>query len=688
MRARGFAAIFLTSILILTILASSLGYASSPIYKWMNTVEVMVPGVVATPHGYTGAISKLVVTVAWPGKGIVYFSADPLTELDTQAAARMAALVASILAGVNYYSYDYFIRLESNTTLIGGPSASGAMTIAILAALRGTKISTDFSMTGMVDPDTTLGPVGGIPQKLEAAARAGAKIFVIPIGERYSVDLNTGEKVDVAALGKELGVEVVEAGTIAEAYEIATGDRLFAENDTPPVSYPSWLASALNESMNVYREAALSNMTCAEKALAKLPSSLASQLSSILEDAKHNIEVAENLRAAGKLYAAASRYFAAAIEATYVCSAANAYTKDDPLTALANTAKNYADKAATLLEHVNGTLNKVLTSKTNMTDIGLQLYIASITRLVDASNNLDTVSTIMEIAKRAASYQALQALDKALQAAVYAYYRALTANQWLGLALQASEGTQIDFDLLFRGVEIYVYFAESAMSYLQALGVDVSDVGEKIAAAKTVIQQSAGSADRIALLRALAYSVEGLAEIDSKLHVAFNTGVTVLDASQKSLRVLLQRLTSLNITPVLPLLYSEYADTRVDINAKLSLYVQASSYALLLALIGNRQPSTPSTTTENIGAAAASETTTPTTAATQAGEAVTVTTTVTTTHTLTTTITKTKNVGETTIRAPEKNTTPLPGYLVVAGTALAIGIMLERLRRSPREELY
>jgi len=685
MRTRGFAAVFLASVLILGTLASLLSSAAAPIYKWMNTIEVMVPGVVATPHGYRGTLSKLVVTVAWPGKGIVYFSADPLTELDTQAAARMAALVASILAGVNYYSYDYFIRLESNTTLIGGPSASGAMTIAILAALRGTSISTDFSMTGMVDPDTTLGPVGGIPQKLEAAARAGAKIFVIPIGERYSVDLNTGEKVDVLALGKELGVKVVEAGTIAEAYEIATGDKLFAESSLPSVSYPSWLLSALNESMNVYREAAYSNMTCAEKALAKLPSPLSSQLSSILEDAKHNIEVAENLRAAGKLYAAASRYFAAAIEATYVCSAANAYTKDNPLTALADATKNYADKATTLLEHVNRTLSKVLASKTNITDIGLQLYIASMTRLVDASSNLDTVSTMLEIAKKSTSHQALQALDKALQAAVYAYYRALTADQWLGLALEANGGTPIDFDLLFRGVEIYVYFAESAMSYLQTLGVDVTDVGGEIAAAKAMIQQSTSSADRIALLRALAYTVEGLAEINSKLHVAFNTGITVLDASQKSLRVLLQRLAGLNITPVLPILYSEYADTQVDINAKLSLYVQASSYALLLALIGNRQPNTLFTTTENTGTSVANETITPTAATTQAAETVTVTSTVTKTHTLTTTISK--EVGETATRASEKNTTPLIGYLVVASTALAAGIILERLRRS-REELY
>jgi predicted S18 family serine protease len=81
-------------------------------------------------------------------------------------------------------------------------------------------------MTGSINPDFSIGPVGGIPQKLEGAAARGKTVVLIPSGQRYDTDAATGEFVDVVQKGQSLGIEVEEVGDIFEAYELLTGRSL------------------------------------------------------------------------------------------------------------------------------------------------------------------------------------------------------------------------------------------------------------------------------------------------------------------------------------------------------------------------------------------------------------------------------------------------------------------------------
>lgn len=307
--------------------------ASAEGYLWTRTVTLEVPAVARTETGFIGVMSKLVVTVAAPGHGIVYVSADPLTELDMQAAARMAALVATTLTGFDYYSFDYFIHVASNTSIVGGPSASGAMAVAIMAALRGAKIRPDFSMTGMVDPDATLGPVGGVPEKLLAAADAGVKVFVIPAGQEEAVDLNTGMKVDVVKLGAEKGVKVIPAKTIVDAYVAATGDDAIRK-EIPKVGsvvYPDWLRSALEESAARFKRLAEGNITCLKKLLDTVPAAAREPFTSMLREAEKELNEGQEYAKEGLYYSAASRFFGSAILSTSACLLAKAVLADNPV---------------------------------------------------------------------------------------------------------------------------------------------------------------------------------------------------------------------------------------------------------------------------------------------------------------------------------------------------------------------
>ncbi|MEM4732615.1 MAG: serine protease, partial [Desulfurococcaceae archaeon] len=68
-------------------------------YKEVRTTDVYAP---AVSSGGQGVLSKITLAVAYPGEGRVFFSALPYTEVETQGAARIAAYIASLVAGVDF----------------------------------------------------------------------------------------------------------------------------------------------------------------------------------------------------------------------------------------------------------------------------------------------------------------------------------------------------------------------------------------------------------------------------------------------------------------------------------------------------------------------------------------------------------------------------------------------------------
>ncbi|MEB3845696.1 MAG: hypothetical protein GSR83_01460 [Desulfurococcales archaeon] len=260
-------------LVLLTLAASTTPLHAVTGYKKIVTREIDVAAVLAGSEGgeEKGVLSKLVVTVAYPGSGNVYVSTNPLTMLDTQAAARIAAMVAARMAGVNFWKYDYFYEMKSDSIIVGGPSASAAMTALTIACLLNTPVRNDTVVTGMINPDGTVGPVGGLDGKLHAVATRD-KEFVIPIGQANYTYIVYEEKklpfglviyrpvkktVDLVKLGKKLGVQVVEAADISQVYYYLTGKHLPVKTTSLPVEYTQ-VISFINKGLSA-RYAELNN---------------------------------------------------------------------------------------------------------------------------------------------------------------------------------------------------------------------------------------------------------------------------------------------------------------------------------------------------------------------------------------------------------------------------------------------
>jgi len=116
-----------------------------------------------------------------PGAGRVLVNTQPRMGVDFQTSARVAVGVAENVTGARLAFYDtiFYIIASNPVDEVDGPSAGAAMTV-LVSALLNTSIRQDVIITGTISPDGSVGPVGGIVEKAEAAARAGAKIFLVP----------------------------------------------------------------------------------------------------------------------------------------------------------------------------------------------------------------------------------------------------------------------------------------------------------------------------------------------------------------------------------------------------------------------------------------------------------------------------------------------------------------------------
>ncbi|MFN4045812.1 MAG: S16 family serine protease, partial [Acidilobaceae archaeon] len=191
-----------------------------------------------------GVIGSLTVRVASPGSGFIFVSTSPATDIDVQGAARIAVMAASMLLGFNPLSYDYYFIVDAPSIIVGGPSAGAAMALGVLLALEGWRCGGDFVITGMINPDLTIGPVGGLKEKLEATAEAGGRVFIVPYGQlNYTyytrvVDRRgpfifvtvKPETVNLEELGEKYGVRVREALSLRDAYSMVTGRELARED--------------------------------------------------------------------------------------------------------------------------------------------------------------------------------------------------------------------------------------------------------------------------------------------------------------------------------------------------------------------------------------------------------------------------------------------------------------------------
>jgi len=138
-----------------------------------------------------------------------------LQEIAKEAVTNVSALIKKFL-GEDITSKDVHIQFIGTYEGVEGDSASISIATAVISALEGVPVKQTVAMTGSLSVRGDVLPVGGVTQKIEAAAQAGIKTVLIPKS-------NLG---DVLVDGAIQGVvEIIPVSTIGEVFEYAMGSQ-------------------------------------------------------------------------------------------------------------------------------------------------------------------------------------------------------------------------------------------------------------------------------------------------------------------------------------------------------------------------------------------------------------------------------------------------------------------------------
>lgn len=175
-------------------------------------------------EGTTGVTAELFLRVA-DGTGNVFLETATQTKLDTKLSIKMAKEIAcqSIHGAAEKCSrHDFFYRIEANASLLGGPSAGAAAAVLAIAAVEGGETKQTIAVTGTITSGGLIGQVGGLKEKIDAAAATGLAEVLIPVGEGVIAWQNK-TAMNLIEYGESLGVKVTEVGDIEQAVFRLTG---------------------------------------------------------------------------------------------------------------------------------------------------------------------------------------------------------------------------------------------------------------------------------------------------------------------------------------------------------------------------------------------------------------------------------------------------------------------------------
>lgn len=422
-----------------------------------QTAYTTLIGVRETENGYLGVSANVTVSIT-AGTGHVFIDTMPLTQIDTQASARLAQEVACETLRIDCSDHDFFYIIRGNYEFIGGPSAGAAMTAATLAALQEVPLSTDVMISGTINPSGDIGPVGGILQKAEAAYKNNATLFLIPEGQAIEYEEKTGENVNIINYAKDhWKMRVIEVSNIIEAYKYMSGYEI----KEPKVSSADIASERYSNLMKGLSDMLMNDaQTKITETSTKLTSSNLSfvyvdELNNILIQAENELNDAKSVYNEKQYYSAASLAVRSYIHSYYSFKKADYYAT--------NTNESVREQISQVRTEI-GAFETMFLKNRNVDNIDdIEIFAVVIDRITESESVID---------------EALDAYDKgdidtALYLTAYAEVRKNTAYDWL---------TTVD---LLKGDQT-LYFDHSKVKPLSQERVDQSRIA--IAYAQTVSQ--------------------------------------------------------------------------------------------------------------------------------------------------------------------------------------------------------
>jgi uncharacterized protein len=473
--------VILTLFLTVALLTAALATEWQQVIVYTRSITIHA---LAVSSNDTGAVINITVTAMTPGSGYVYVASSPLPTAESGtfiSSSQIAALVATYLANQPFNKYNFLINVEPTTLEIGGPSASGYMTVAMWALITNHTLNPDVVMTGMILPDGSIGPVGGLPAKIKAAAQEGYEVVLIPYGQQ-EYQTSTGQVINLVSYGRSLGVDVIPIMSVRQAIYYFTGINL---------TIPSISSEELKNTAYV-------NITkfLWMRIYDRLIKSGA--INSTDPNVSKYVKQAINYANQGMYYTAASLGFQGLIN----------YYQDEM--------QNYTtSQLYGLLNQLNNELNYYsdAVSHYNVTTANIDIIIGIYDRIEDARQSLTAASQDL----------ATNDIADAISNLAYAKARIETLGDWLAVLNAINGGAPISTNYLEELTSMYLVYAQSITEYTISLSnaIGLPNAMQEMNSITQEVQNAQNNYQNGLYPLALAQSLDAISSNDAMLHLLF-----------------------------------------------------------------------------------------------------------------------------------------------------------------------
>ncbi len=392
-----------------------------------------------TEAGIEGSTADLFLEIR-EGTGRVFLDTFPLTKVDTQISNRFAKEIACNFLDKDCRKQDFIYTIQADSSIIAGPSAGAAASVLTAAALAGLEVNQSVAITGTINSGGLIGHVGGIKEKIDAAAASGIKKVLIPKGEdivELVDNFTVEEKIPVQEYSKLKNIEIQEVTTLNDAIFEFTGRRYKEEYgelvvDEKYGEIMSGLALDLcNRTSKIWND--IENLSFGEN------------YSKEKEEALNFTQKGKEAFESSKFYSAASYCFGANVKLSYLYMVAKNFSDEDII------------KGTEIVEKGIEALNKRISDKKILTITDLESYAAVKERLLEARNNINE------------SLESLEEWDNALYNLAYASERVYSALSWYEFFVNYGKRFDLEKEKIKASCLNKILEAEERYQYIKLL---------------------------------------------------------------------------------------------------------------------------------------------------------------------------------------------------------------------------
>ncbi|MGC8567825.1 MAG: S16 family serine protease [Candidatus Micrarchaeia archaeon] len=193
---------------LLVLLIGSVG-AAPAIY---GHASIYAPAVILSSN--QGSLTIISVNVS-VGNGSIAINGPKSVANSTFDSAKEAVACTAKQLGINSskYNFTYFI---SNASEVSGPSGGAALTLLAISALTHRPLNGNFTITGTISGNCSIGQIGGVYDKAGIAKKRGLEFMLVPYAANQSMENELYYLVQ-----QHFGIPLIEVTNITQAEDYA-----------------------------------------------------------------------------------------------------------------------------------------------------------------------------------------------------------------------------------------------------------------------------------------------------------------------------------------------------------------------------------------------------------------------------------------------------------------------------------